>query len=436
MPQVAARAPRLILLGLVALPLFLPALAPEPSCAASRPDFERLALAQEKSMIDLRRWLHAHPELSMRETQTQGRLREELLKIPGIDLIEGDWSTGLVAVLHGGKSGPLVAYRADIDALPIREATGLPFASTIEDSMGGQKVGVMHACGHDLHAAILIATARALSEVREEIPGSVLFVLEPGEEVGAGAQTMLEAGLFEKAGKPVAMYAIHDHSTISVGQVSYCPGRSAANVDEFAIRVLGRGGHGAYPHKTIDPVVIASHMVLAFQTIISREVDAASSAVITVGSIHGGTSSNVIPDAVDLRGTVRSLEPEIRTQLESAVIRTAKGIAASAGAPEPEIRYVLGTPSMYNDPALVDETLPVLERILGKENVMLYPAGMGGEDFSVFQQVVPGFMFRLGVGRPDKVMNIHSPEFDPDERAMAIGVRLMCEVLMERLGRG
>ncbi len=424
----AARTPLfavVLLLSLVAIP-----------AAAASPDFAALAAGQTEAVTSLRHWLHAHPELSLREFETQRRLRSELEGIPGIELLDGDWGTGLVAVLRGGKPGPLVAWRADIDGLPMRETTGLPFASTATDSLGDRAVGVMHACGHDLHAAILIGAARVLAPLRADMPGTVLFVLEPAEEVGAGAPTLLEAGLFTKIGKPAAIYAIHDHPTIRTGQVSYCPGHSAANVDDFSIRVLGKGGHGAYPHKTIDPIVIASEMVLALQAVVSREVDAARSAVVTVGSFHGGTTSNVIPDYVDLRGTVRTFEPEVREQLHTAVLRTVKGIAAAAGAPEPEIRYALGTPSVNNDPALVDETLPVLKRVVGSEKVVRYEPGMGGEDFSFYQEQVPGFIFRLGVGRPDRPeMNTHSPEFDPDEAALPLGVRLACEVLWDRLQR-
>jgi amidohydrolase len=206
-------------------------------------------------------------------------------------------------------------------------------------------------------------------------------------------------------------------------------------VDEFRIRVLGKGGHGAYPHRAIDPVLIASQMVVAFQSIVSRQLDAARQAVITVGSIHGGTTSNVIPEHVDLEGTVRTLEPDVRAQAREAILRTARGVASAAGAPEPEMEYVFGTPSLYNEPALMDEALPVFHRVLGSENVVRYEPGMGGEDFSFFREAVPGIMFRLGVGRRDRDMNIHSAAFDPDERAVSLGVRLMSELLWDALER-
>jgi len=404
--------------------------------ARASPDFASLAAARGSEALEARRWLHAHAELSLREKQTQSFLREQLSAIPGVELIDGRWGTGLVAILRGGLPGPLVAYRADTDGLPIREETGLPFACTATDTLGGRTVGVMHACGHDLHMAILLGTARVLADVREQMPGSVLFVIEPAEEIGAGAAMLIQAGLFEEGRRPEAIFGIHDHPTIPFGQVGYCPGQSSASVDDFAIRVIGRGGHGAYPHRAVDPIVIASEMVLAFQSIVSREVDALRAAVITVGSIHGGTTSNVIPDAVELEGTVRCLDADVRAQLQAALTRTAKGIAAAGGAPEPEITYILGTPAMFNDPTLVEETLPSLRRVLGGENVVRYEPAMGGEDFSEYQKIVPGFMFRLGVGRPDRVMSIHTATLDPDERAIPLGIRLMCELLWDRLARG
>ncbi len=406
------------------------------STASRAPDFAPLVAAHEGDAIAARRWLHENAELSLREVRTQDWIRSRLQEVPGIELVGGEWGTGLVAILRGGRSGPIVAYRADIDALPLTEATGLSFACQATDTVGGRTVGVMHACGHDLHAAVLLGTARVLSALRDSMPGSVLLIVEPGEEIGAGASSLIQAGLFEAGRHPEAIFAIHDHPTLLVGQVGFCPGRSAANVDDFRITILGAGGHAAYPHKTIDPIVIASDVVLGLQTIVSREIDPARQAVITVGSIHGGTASNVIPDRVELRGTVRSLEPEVRAQLQAAVIRTVEGIAASRGAPKPEIDYILGTPSMYNDPVLVEETLPVLRRVAGEANVIRYEPAMGGEDFSEYEAIVPGFMFRLGVGRQDRPMTLHSPTFDPDERAIPIGMRLMAEILWERLARG
>jgi amidohydrolase len=403
--------------------------------AGAAPDFKALVEARAQEIIETRRWLHEHAELSLREVRTQEWMRARLEAIPGVEMVDGDWGTGLVGMLRGGRPGAVVAYRSDMDALPIREETGLPFACTATDSLRDREVGVMHACGHDIHMSVLLGAAEVLSEVREEMAGSVLFILEPGEEIGAGSRMLIEAGVFEDGRMPEAIFAIHDHPTILYGEVSYCPGRASGNVDSFRIKVIGRGGHGAYPHETIDPTVIASRMILAFQSIPSREINSQDQAVISIGSIHGGTARNAIPDTVEVAGTVRSLEPEVREQLRAAIIRTAKGIAAAAGAPEPDIWYGLGTPSMYNDPDLVAETLPTLRRVLGEEKVVRYEPAMGGEDFSRFMEVVPGFMFRLGVGRPDREMNLHSAAFDPDERAIPLGVRLVSEVLWDCLER-
>jgi amidohydrolase len=404
--------------------------------SAMRPDFDALTAAAAEQTIADRRWIHQHPELSLREFQTQAYIRGKLAEIPGIELIPGEWGTGLVVVLRGGKPGPLVGFRADIDALPIREETGLPFASCVVDSLRGREVGVMHACGHDVHASVLLGIARVLSPVRKDLPGSILFLVEPAEEVGDGAETLIKGGALTVAGVPAAIYAYHVNSRQPYGELGWCPEYASANVDEFRVKVLGRGGHGAYPHRTIDPVVIASQMVLALQTIRSREVDTAERAVITVGSIRGGEVSNVIPDEVELRATVRSLDPQVREQIRDAVLRTLKGIAAAAGAPEPEIHYGYGTPSVYNDPDLVMRTLPTLQRILGEDNVVEYDPGMGGEDFSFFGKERPSFMIRLGVGRPDRDMMIHSSTFDPDERAIPLGVRAMSEVLWDRVEAG
>ena len=401
--------------------------------AEARPDFEGLAARQAEETIADRRWLHEHPELSMREHRTQEWIRRRLAAIPGINFVDGEWGTGLVALLRGGKPGPLVAWRADIDALPITEETGLPYASTAVDTLNDRQVGVMHACGHDIHAAVLLGTARLLSETRAEMPGSVLFLVQPGEEVGEGAELLIRGGVLEKSGSPVAIFGIHDHPTLLSGQVGYCPGWATANVDDFRIKVLGKGGHGAYPHRTVDPVLIAAQIVIGLQSIRSREVDTSERAVITVGSIRGGNTSNIIPEEVELRGTVRSLDPQVREQIREAVLRTAKGIAQAAGAPEPEIRYRYGTPSLYNHPDEVERAARVLRRVAGEDQVIRYEPGMGGEDFAYYTQKIPGFMWRLGVARPGEHQNLHSPDFNPDEAAIPLGVRLAAEVLWERL---
>lgn len=410
---------------------------PPPTPAAPEtPDFRALVQKHEARTVEDRRRLHRNPELSLREFETSAYLKGALREIPGVELVPGDWGTGIVAMLRGGRPGPLVAWRADMDALPVTEETGLPFASTKRDTLtGGRETGVMHACGHDLHMSIALGTIRVLSEARAEMPGSLLFVFQPAEEIGAGAEAMLAAGLFDDGRKPKCILALHDHPTFRTGQIGSCPGWSTANVDEFQVAVKGRGGHGAYPHKTIDPVTLAARMVLAFNDIVAREIDVNRQCVISVGSIQGGSKSNVIPDEVTMKATVRSHDEETRLALKEKLERTVLGIAASAGAPEPEYEFYFGTPGGYNDPELVAQVRAVVRRVLGEENDLEYPPAMGGEDFSRYGRVVPGFQFRLGVAPDGAEMTLHRPDFSPDERAVGIGMLVVSEILWDQLQR-
>jgi amidohydrolase len=408
------------------------------AAATEPPDFEAIAHSHEKQTIDDRRWLHENPELSGRETKTQAYLRQALEDIPGITFIEGDWGTGLVAELRGGLPGPRVAWRADMDALPITEDTDLPFRSTCRDTLnGGRAVGVMHACGHDLHMSIALGAIRTLASVRDRMPGTLMIIFQPAEETGDGAYDMLKAGLFDGDRKPRCVLAFHDHPTIAYGQVGSCSGWSTANVDGFRMTVKGHGGHGAYPHRSIDPVTLAAKMVLAFNDIVAREIDVNHHAVISVGRIEGGAKGNVIPDEVYLEATVRTHDDETRNAVKAKVERVVKALAESVGAPEPELDYYFGTPAGYNNPELVEQARAVFRRVLGPENAITYPPGMGGEDFSRYGQVVPGFQFRIGVAPPgqENTMSLHSPQFNADERAVGLGMRLVAEVLWDQLNR-
>jgi len=403
---------------------------------AVEPDFEALTQKNLPQTIADRRWLHQNPELSGREHATQDYLRAALEKIEGIRFLEGDWGTGLVAELEGGRPGPRVAWRADIDALPITEDTDLPFRSTRRDTLrGGREVGVMHACGHDLHMSIALGAVRNLAAVREQMPGTLMILFQPAEETGAGAKRMLDAGVFEGDRKPDCVLAFHDHPTIGYGQVGSCPGWASANVDGFRLTVKGRGGHGAYPHRSIDPVTLAAKMVLAFNDLVAREIDVNKHAVISVGRIEGGAKGNVIPDQVELEATVRTQDGETRAFVQKRVEEVALGLAAAAGAPEPDLEYFLGTPAGYNDPELVEQIRTVFRRVLGPENDTTYPPGMGGEDFSRYGQVVPGFQFRLGVAPPgqENTMSLHSSTFNADERSVGLGMRLVAEILWDQL---
>ncbi|MCA9728802.1 MAG: amidohydrolase, partial [Candidatus Eisenbacteria bacterium] len=374
--------------------------------------------------------------LSLHEFETQEWMRRALAEIPGVELVDGEWGTGVVALLRGAEPGPVVAWRTDMDGLPITEATGLGFACARRDTVaGGGEVGVMHACGHDFHMAIAVGMLRVLSGVRERLPGTVLLIAEPAEEIGAGASMLLEAGLFDDGRRPSCVLALHVHPTIASGRVGFCPGPSTANVDTAVLRVRGQGGHGAYPHKAVDPVSLAAEIVLAFESIVAREIDVNHPAVISVGKIEGGTKSNVIPDEVVLEATVRSHDEATRLLLQEKIARTVKGLAAARGAPEPVLDYQLGTPAGYNDPALVEQGRDVFREVVGAGNEIRYDTPMGGEDFAYYGREVPGFQFRLGVGRPDREMALHSGVFDPDEDVLPIGVHLAAALIWDQLHR-
>jgi amidohydrolase len=405
------------------------------SAAAATPDFDALVARHEAATLADRRWLHQHPELSDREVATRAYLLERLREIPGVTVVEGDWGQGLVAVLAGAAGGPVIAWRADMDGLPVVEPVTAPFASTCTDTLGGHDVGVMHACGHDIHMSVSLGALRALADVRAQLPGTVVWIFQPAEETGAGSLAMMEAGVLAVAGGIERVFALHDHPTILTGQAGVCAGPATANVDGFILTVRGSGGHGAYPHTTVDPVSLAARIVLALEGIVAREIDPNHPAVISVGRIQGGTKSNVIPDAVVLEATVRTRDPETRALVQQKIERTVRGLAAAAGAPEPELIYDLGTPAGRNDPELSHQVADVMRRVLGDANVVDYLPGMGGEDFGRFSAAVPGVQFRLGVGRPDREMDLHSPTFDPDERSVAIGMRLVAEILWDQLLR-
>lgn len=417
-------------LRLVPLVLLLTAAA---ACAA--PDFSALTDKHAAATIADRRHLHTCPELSGREYETQAYLREVMSGLPGFEMIEGDWGTGLVAILHGAHPGPLVAWRADIDGLPLTETTGLPFASTRRDTLGGVDSGLMHACGHDVHMSVALGAMRILADARDEMAGDLLWIIQPAEETGEGALAMLAAGVFDEGRKPVRVLALHDHPTVECGKIGVCPGYASGNVDGFELTVHGHGGHGAYPHHAVDPVSLAARIILALNDVIAREINVQTPAVISFGSVHGGAKNNVIPDAVVLKATVRTFDDATRDLVHEKIERTVYGLAEAAGAPRPELVHDLGTPSGYNDPDLVASVSETAARVLGAENVITYAPGLGGEDFSHYGRVVPGFQFRLGVGRPERPMTLHSPDFDPDERSVTIGMRVVAEILWDQLGR-
>jgi hippurate hydrolase len=391
--------------------------------------------------------LHANPELSLQEQDTAAYLARELGGL-GYEVTTGVGGTGLVAVLENGD-GPTVMYRADMDALPVAEATGLPYASKTRGILpSGEEVPLMHACGHDVHMAVWLGVASRLATSRGDWHGTLVLVGQPAEEIGAGAKAMLGDDLFARFPLPDFNLALHVNAALPAGQVGYVSGYAMANVDSVDITVYGRGGHGAYPHKTKDPVVIASQIVLALQTVVSREISPLDSAVITVGSIHGGTKHNIISDEVNLQLTVRSYSDDVRNYLLRRIEEISLGVARTAGMGEDRLPRVIVkdeyTPAVYNNPALVDRALPLLRQTLGEKAVVAMSPVMGGEDFARYgrtHEKIPGFMFALGAVSPEdyaaarrgetELPSLHSAKFAPDaKRTLATGVTAMSSLLI------
>ncbi len=423
-------------------------------CLALTVSAGSLALAAEspaewsKSHIDdlvaLYTELHQVPELSKHEEATGRRIGEELTKA-GIETTTGVGGTGVVGLLKNGP-GQIVMLRTDLDALPVTEQTGLPYASKVRvrDEQGND-VGVMHACGHDIHMTNLIGVARYLASHRDQWSGTVMFLGQPAEERGSGARAMLEDGLFTRFPKPDLALALHVDSSMPTGKVGVRPGPNMANVDSVDITLKGRGGHGAYPHMTVDPVVMAAYLIVDLQSIVAREIGPTEPAVITVGSIHGGAKHNVIGDTCHLQLTVRSYTDEVRKHLLAAIRRKSLAVAQSFRAPEPVITLSEGTPALSNDPALVERVVPTFRRVLGDENVVPAEQTMGGEDFSEYGRAgVPIFMYRLGsVEQPrlDRFRQLgvdpptlHSPLYYPEPReSLAVGVTTMASAVLDQL---
>src|SRR4051812_41817114 len=370
--------------------------------------------------------LHQHPELSMKEQRTSARMGDELRKL-GYEVTTGVGGTGVVGVLRNGK-GPTVLLRTELDALPIEEKTGLPFASKATAvNAAGQTVPVMHACGHDAHMAGWTGAAALLAKAKPTWRGTVVMIGQPAEETVAGARAMIADGLFKRFPKPDFSIAVHDSSDKLAGKVYYVPEYGMAGVDSVDVTIHGRGGHGAKPNTTIDPIVIAARTVLAWQTLVSREKDPLEPAVVTVGSIHAGTKHNLIPDEVKLQLTVRSFKPEVRKLLLDGIQRIAKAEAAAAGAPkEPEFKFSEAQASTYNDPAVTQRLAGVLKRALGADNVLEARPEMVAEDFGEFGKAagVPSVLFRVGAVEPAKLADaekkgiqlpgLHSSGFAPD----------------------
>jgi len=396
----------------------------------------------ETSVIACRRDIHEHPELGNRETRTS-KLIADKLRALGIDVQTPVAHTGVVGLLRGGRPGRVVALRADMDALPVVEQVDIPFKSRVRSTFNGHEVGVMHACGHDAHVAILLGVAEVLAGVRADIPGTVKFLFQPAEE-GApegeegGAKLMVKEGALDNP-RVDAVFGLHVTSRYAVGEIAYRPGAMMAAVDSFKIIVHGKQTHGAYPWLGVDPIVVAAQIILGLQTVPSRQVDSSlAPSIVTVGAIHGGVRNNIIPDDVEMIGTIRSLDAKMRDELLTRIRRTAEDIARSGGATA-TVTVEEGYPITYNDPAITEEMAPTLRRVAGIANVHVVNAVLGAEDFSFFQEKVPGLFFWLGTRpkneTPEQAASNHSPLFYIDESGLELGVRAMAHVAVDYLSK-
>jgi len=402
---------------------------------------EDAARAVDARVVEWRRDLHQNPELGNREFRTSQKVAEHLKSL-GLEVKTGIAHTGVVGILRGGKPGPTIALRADMDALPVTEQVDVPFKSTVTTEYRGEKVGVMHACGHDAHTAILMGAAQVLASLSKDLPGTILFVFQPAEE-GApegelgGAPLMLEEGAFDIV-KPEAAFGLHVWSTLNSGQIGYRSGPFMAASDRFRIVVQGRQTHGARPWGGVDPIVVASQIVLGLQTIVGRQIDISQyPAVVSVGAIKGGIRNNIIPDEVEMIGTFRTFDPEVRRQIIERMTRTAQDIAHSAGATATVEIADDNNPVTVNDPKLTSRMLPSLARVGRGGQVKEMPYVTGAEDFAYFGQKVPALFFFVG-STPDGVdaaqaPSNHSPQFYLDEGSLPVGLRAMMGVAVDYL---
>ena len=401
-----------------------------------------MAVEHEAEIVELRHWFHQNAELSNREFKTAEKISEALIKI-GLEPKTGIAKTGVVAVLKGGKPGPVVALRADIDGLPVKERADLPWKSNMVGEYNGEKVPVMHACGHDTHTAMLLGVAKILYTIKDDIPGSIKFIFQPAEE-GApageegGAELMVKEGVLKNP-EVAAIFGLHIWSQFPAGKVYLRPKGIMAAVNEFRIDLEGVQTHGSTPWTGIDPIVTAAQIVNNIQTIVSRSLPLTEAgAVVTIGSIHGGVRSNIIPESLYMLGTIRTLDEAMKAtvlrRLEEIVYNTAKANNAKA-----KITYQVSYPITYNDPGLYENMLPSLKRINGPENVHFMNAITGAEDFSFFQKEVPGLYFFIGGAQkgtdPKKAAPHHTPDFYVDDSAMLTGVKSMTTLALDYLSK-
>ena len=400
------------------------------------------AAAVQAQVISWRRDIHQHPELGNREFRTAALVADHL-KALGFDHVRtGVAHTGVVGVLRGALAGPVVALRADMDALPVTEQVDVPFASKVKSIWNGDTVGVMHACGHDAHVAILMGVAQVLAGLRDRLPGTVKFIFQPSEEMppegeDGGAKMMIAEGALENP-VPQAIFGLHITSRLPVGVIGYRPGPAMASSDKLKITVHGRQTHGAQPWSGVDPIVTAAQVILGLQTVVSRQVDITREpAVVTIGAIRGGVRENIIPDEVEMRGTIRSFDEGMRDDIHERVTTLSEAIAKGSRA-GCTVCITKNYPVTINDPELTEAIVPTLAKVAGPGHLTLVPKTAGAEDFSFFQRIVPGVFFFVGVTPPGidpaTAAPNHSPRFFVDENALVVGVRALAQVAVDYLG--
>lgn len=427
-----------LLLGLFALPP-LQAAGPAEADLSARVD----AISQEirPRLVEDRRWLHQHPELSNREVDTAAYVARRLRSL-GLPVQTGVARTGVVAVLQGGRPGPVIALRADMDGLPVVEDVELPFKSRVRSRYDGKDVGVMHACGHDSHMAVLLGVAEVASRLKADWPGTLKLIFQPAEE-GApegedgGAELMVREGVLSTVPRPEVIFGLHVFSQWDVGDIALRSGGAMASSDDLVITVRGRQTHGARPWAGVDPIVVSAQIIEALQTVVSRQMDISQApVVVTIGKIEGGVRNNIIPDEVVLKGTLRALDPAMQKDLHERVRRTAVKVAEAAGATATvEIGVGHAYPVTYNDPALARRLRPTLERVVGTPHLLDVPPMLGAEDFSFYAREIPGLFLFVGgrtPGQPaaDWPAN-HSPRFRLDEDMLPVGVRALLHLALD-----
>ncbi|MXY26435.1 MAG: amidohydrolase [Acidobacteria bacterium] len=404
---------------------------------AQHPDIDREVERLVPQITEIRHHIHEHPELGNREVETAALVADHLRELGFDDVRTGIAHTGVVGILRGGRPGPVIAVRADMDALPVTEETDLPFRSTRRTTYLGQEVGVMHACGHDVHTAVQLGVASILKALQDDLPGTVMFIFQPAEEgpppgEKGGAALMLEEGVFDEL-RPEAIFGLHASAHLDVGKAVYTPGGALAAVDHFRVTIRGRQSHGAAPHLGVDPVVMAAQAVSTLQTIRSRNLPPLAPSVVTVGMIRGGTRFNIIPGEVRLEGTVRTYDPEVQNTVERRMREILDGVTRAGGGSF-ELDYDRITPVTINDLTLTERSVPSLRDALGADNVAVADPWMAGEDFSLFANEVPGFFYLLGTLAPGTTSgDHHSPTFRADDSALPMGMRSMAYLLWDYL---